>query len=514
MKKLLAALLAAVLALGCAVPALGETIKHERVYIVAGPKGEILSLTDSIRLENKDGLDEIADASMLTGIENMSGYEAFRRDGDALIWPVLGNDIIYQGTSHQEPAILPVISLTLNGEAVTAAELKDKTGEAVLTVTYRVTGPVPALALTLLPLPASGMTNIQAENAMILSEACQRMLAGYAMPGLDPELKLPDHFTVSFHADHADLTWMMTLISSDPIRLACKEIDARLEIDLRGILNMASSLLTALKNGEDLPMQPGLENLKTNIVLGQVNNFMHSLTKLDEDAQALNSSAEEMKDSAQALKASAAEAQANAKTLQSALGGLQTGSDSLNAEAEALLTAAFQSANAQLASLGLTAPELTSENYAKALEAAAQGLDENAAANVAALKTQLEQTVRFVDNLKAYMGGAAQATQSADALNTAMTALAGDAETLHKSAAALQTDAKKLQKNGTAKVKSTVMTATKQLASLALPYVQNDLPHILDLYEQTRDQVQNGGYDLRPEGMQAITVYIIRTDLQ
>ena len=58
------------------------------------------------------------------------------------------------------------------------------------------------------------------------------------------------------------------------------------------------------------------------------------------------------------------------------------------------------------------------------------------------------------------------------------------------------------------------MTATKQLASLALPYVQNDLPHILDLYEQTRDQVQNGGYDLRPDGMQAVTVYIIRTDLQ
>ena len=85
---------------------------------------------------------------------------------------------------------------------------------------------------------------------------------------------------------------------------------------------------------------------------------------------------------------------------------------------------------------------------------------------------------------------------------------------LQKDAAALQKDAEKLQKNGTAKVKSTVMTTTKQLASLALPYVQNDIPHYLDLYEQTRDQVQNGGYDLRPEGIQAITVYIIRTDLQ
>ena len=514
MKKLLAALLAALLMLGCVAPALGETTKHERVYIVTGPDGEIRSLTDSIRLENPDGLKEIADVSLLTGIENMSGNEIFTRDGDALIWQAQGNDIIYQGTSDQTPAILPVVSLTLDGKTVSAAELKDQTGEAVLTVTYRITGDLPALAVTLLPVDAAGMTNIQAENAMILSEAGQKILMGYAVPGVDGELQLPDHFAVSFHADHTDLSWMMTLITADPIRLACKEIDERLEFDPRGILKLADSLLTALKNGEDLPMQPGLENLKTNIVLGQVNNFIHSLTSLDEDALALGGSAAGIKDSAETLKASAKEAQTSAGTLQSALGGLQAGSDSLNAEAEAVLTAAFQSANAQLASLGLTVPELTAENYAQALEAAAQGTDEAAAVQIASLKAQLEQTVGFVNDLKAYVGGVAQAAQSADALNTNLNALADGANTLEKDAAALQKDAEKLQKNGTAKVKSTVMTTTKQLASLALPYVQKDIPHYLDLYEQTRDQVQNGGYDLRPEGMQAITVYIIRTDFQ
>lgn len=514
MKKLFAALLAALLMLGCIVPALGETTKHERVYIVTGPDGEIRSLTDSIRLENPDGLEEIADASLLTGIENMSGKETFTRDGDALIWQAQGNDIVYQGASDQPPAILPVVSLTLNGEMVSAAALKDQTGEAVLTVTYRETGVLPALALTLLPVDAAGMTNIQAENATILSEAGQKILVGYAAPGVDGTLQLPDHFTVSFHADHADLGWMMTLISADPIRLAYKEIDARLEFDPRGILNLADSLLTALKNGEDLPMQPGLENLKTNVVLGQVNNFMHSLTKLDENTLALHSSAAGITDSAEALRAGAAEAQASAGTLQTALGGLQTGSDSLNAEADALLTAAFQSANAQLASLGLTAPELTAENYAEALDAAAQGTDEAAALQIAQMKAQLEQTVRFVNDLKAYVGGMAQAAQSADALNTNLNALAADAENLHNNAEALQADAEKLQKKGTAKVKSTVTTTTKQLASMAMPYVQKDIPHFLDLYEQTRDQVQNGGYDLRPEGMQAITVYIIRTDLQ
>ncbi len=513
MKKLIAALLAAMLTLVCCAPALGENTKHERVYIVTGPDGEIRSLTDIIRLENEEESAEIIDASLLTAIENVSGNEAFSRDGDALIWQAQGNDVIYQGASEQAPAILPVVSLTMNGEAVTAAELKDKTGEAALTVNYRLNGNLPALAVSLLPLPASGVTGIEAENAMIVSEAGQRMLVGYAMPGVDPELQLPDHFTVSFHADHADLNWMMTLISADPIRLACEEIDARLEIDLRGVQNLADSLLTALKNGEDLPMQPGLENLKTNLILGQVNNFFHTLNGLDEDARALGGSAAGMADSAQALRDGMTEAQTNAETLQSALNDLRVGNGTLNAQADAMLSAAFQSAEAQLAALGLTLPELTAENFAEALDAAAQGMDE-AAAQIAALKNQMEQTVRFVDDLKTYTESAAQAAESAEAMSASMTALILDADALQKNAASLQTDAAKLQKNGTSKVKSTVDTSAKQLASLALPYVQQDLARALDLYDQTRNQAQNSGYDLRPEGMRAVTVYIIRTDLQ
>ena len=500
MKKLLAALLAAILALSCCASALGETIKHERVYVVTGPDGEIRSLTDSVRLENRDGLEEITDASLLTGIENMSGSEAFTRDGDALIWQAQGNDIVYQGASDQAPAILPAVSLTLDGEAVTAGELKNKTGEAVLTVSYQSANALPALAVTLLPLDGAGMTGIQAENAMILSEAGQRVLVGYAAPGVAADLGLPDHFTVSFHADHANLSWMMTLISADPIRLAAKAIDDRLPLNLRDTLTLAETMLTALKNGEDLPMQKGLENLKTNIVLGQVNDFNHSVVKLDESALALKGGADELKTGADA-------AQAGAGTLQTALNGMQTSGDALNAQASALLSAAFQSAQAQLTAFNITVPELTAENYVQALDAAAKDQDNDTAAKIAALKAQLEQTVQFVNGLKAYTEAAAQAAQGADALNAAMA-------TLTDGAAALQEGAEKLQKNGTAKLKSTVQTTEKQLASLALPYVQRDGLHILELYEQTRDQAQNGGYDLRPEGMQAVTVYIVRTDLQ
>ena len=514
MKKLIAVLLAAMLALGCCASALGENTKHERVYIVVGPDGEIRSLNDNIRLENKDGLEKITDASLLSDIQNMSGDETFTRDGDAIVWQANGKEIIYQGTSDKAPAILPSVTLTLDGKTVSAAELKNKTGEAALTVTYAMNDAISALAVTLLPLPTSGMTDIQAENAMIMAEAGQRVLVGYAVPGVDGSLKLPDHFTVSFHADHADLGWMMTFISADPIRLACKEIDSRMNADLRSIADLAASLLTALKNGEDLPMQPGLQNLKTNLVLSAVNDFFHTVNKADDSAKALRESAAGMTDSAKALANSVREAQADAKALGETLAGLQADSGKLNTQADALLASALQSANRRLSEMGLSASELTAENYASALEKTAKGLEGDAAEEIAGMKAQLDQTASFVKGMKACLDSVSQAAQKTDDLQAAVTNAADGANALQKSAAALQKEADKLQKNGTAKVKSTVATTTKQLAALALPYVENDAARVLDLYEQTRDQAQNGGYDLRPDGMQAVSVYVIRTDLQ
>ena len=52
------------------------------------------------------------------------------------------------------------------------------------------------------------------------------------------------------------------------------------------------------------------------------------------------------------------------------------------------------------------------------------------------------------------------------------------------------------------------------MAEKLLPYVTDDLPKALRIYEETRDNAQNSGYDLRPENMKTVTVYIIRTDLQ
>ena len=190
-KKIIAMLTALVMVLDC-TGALAENTKHERVYVVAGADGTVTSITDSIRLENADGLDELADRTMLNGIQNVGGNEAFTLEGETLTWKADGKNVIYQGTSDKAPAVLPVVTLTLDGEEISASDLKEKTGEAVLTVTYRTEGQAPALVLSVLPLPEEGISDLKAENAAVLTEAERSVLVGWAVPNMDDSLQLPE----------------------------------------------------------------------------------------------------------------------------------------------------------------------------------------------------------------------------------------------------------------------------------------------------------------------------------
>ena len=168
---------AGVMTLAC-VSALAENVKHERVFIVADPNGAVRSLTDTVRLENKDMSDVLADASLLTGIENMSGSETFAREGDAILWQAKGGDIVYQGRSDKAPALVPHVTATLDGEEVALDQLSGLTGHAVLSVSYPDSVSCPALALTVIPLPAA-----DAQLPSATSGAKMVLLAGPSSSG-------------------------------------------------------------------------------------------------------------------------------------------------------------------------------------------------------------------------------------------------------------------------------------------------------------------------------------------
>ena len=558
MKKIIALLLSAAMVLGC-LPALAENTKHERVYVAAAADGTVKSITDSVRLENTDGLDEILDRTLLTGIRNAGGDESFTLTGEDLTWQANGKDIIYQGTSDKMPAILPAVKLTLNGSEVSFTDLKDRTGDAVLTVTYPQTEKLPALAVTVLPLPEKGVTDLKLENAAVLSEMGQQVLVGWAVPGADEKLNLPGSFTASFHAEQADLKWMMTFSTSDPVDAVCRELDQRMDLDLHTETEELRLLLTAMQNGEELPETTG----KTREIAPKINELNNGLTQLSDGAASLadgasqlHSGTTELKDGAAKLSGGAASltagavlSEAGAKALDEGLTALTANSEKLNSGAEALFAAVLDSANQQLAAAGLDAagiklPELTAENYAdvldgvlaqlnpapkegdsgkdKAMPAAVQAAYES----LSALKGQLDQVHTFVTGLKAYTDGAAQASAGAATLHTGLTQLREGAAALSEGAAKLSDGAAAADdgasqvssgadslKNGTKTLKETITIAEKAAAGKLLPYAENELADALRIYEETRDSVRDCGYDLRPEGMKADTVYVIRTDL-
>ena len=679
MKKIVALLLTAIMVLGC-VPGLAENTKHERVYIVAAADGTVKSVTDNIRLENADGLDEIVDRTLLTAIQNVGGKEAFTLDGETLTWHAQGKDITYEGTSDKTPAILPVVTLTLDGEEITVDSLKDKTGDAVLTVAYQTNEPLPALAVTVLPLPEEGITDLRLENAAALTVLGRQVLVGWAVPGMDEELKLPTSFSAAFHADHAELNWLLTLTTSDPIDAACKELDDRIDMDPHTELDEAKALLTALQSGEALPETSG----KTKDIVPKINELNNGLTQLNDGAETLANGAAQLSDGASALKdgaaqlntgaaelaagaltlsTGAADAEGGAASLDTGLATIIANNEALNNGAQTIFAAILSSANAQLSASGLDAagieiPELTAENYAAVLDAvllqlnpetlrasaqaqvetavraqveanadqvrsavetavqdkvlaavlqsAGQNMtseqyaqavqaglvsseqaaaitaaveqqmateevkaqidaavqqqieqliqdntaaylssDETIAAQLSAaqaayesltaLKAQLDQINTFVTGLKTYTDGVSQAAAGASQLHTGLTQLNAGAATLSTGAAALSTGAASLSEgadslydgtvelkdgaaalhtDGTQKFKDTLTDAEKEVAEKLLPYVTDDLPKALRIYEETRDNAQNSGYDLRPENMKTVTVYIIRTDLQ
>ena len=162
-------------------------------------------------------------------------------------------------------------------------------------------------------------------------------------------------------------------------------------------------------------------------------------------------------------------------------------------------------------SIAITAPigvmkkedaETFVEGIMPEIETIAAKLDQAAAAReqLTSLKEQLDQVNTFVTGLKDYTDGVAQASDGA--------------ATLSSGAMLVSTGASTLQETGTKTLKDSILTAEKSAAEKLLPLVEKNLDGALKVWNVTKDHLSDIGYDLRPEGMAAETVYIIRTDLK
>ena len=321
-----------------------ETVKHERVYAVTNADGDALTVIDNVRLENGDALTEIDDRTLLTALENVGGTEKFTQSGETVTWKADGNSIIYQGTSDKVLNVTPVVHMTLDGKEVTAADVKNASGELVMTVSYRAESPF--LAVTVMPL-SDDVTSVTVDNGAVLTDGAHSFLMGFGVPGADADLELPDSFTMTAHVDHADLNWMMTIATAQPVKVLTDALSDH-AADAHTLVSDLTAGLNALADGSEIP---------------ESNEDIHELLT------ALNT----LFDGAAQLKDGSITLLDGVKTLKDGLDTLSSNSSALNDGAAQLFAAVLDTANTQLSAAGLDAlsievPTLTASNYAAVLD--------------------------------------------------------------------------------------------------------------------------------------------------
>ena len=321
-----------------------ETVKHERVYAVTNAAGDALTVIDNVRLENGDALAEIDDRTLLTALENVGSTEKFTQSGETVTWKADGNSIIYQGTSDKALNVTPVVHMTLDGKEVTAADVKNASGELAMTVSYRAESPF--LAVTVMPL-SDDVTSVTVDNGAVLTDGAHSFLMGFGIPGADADLELPDSFTMTAHVDHADLNWMMTIATAQPVKVLTDALSDH-AADAHTLVSDLTAGLNALADGSEIP---------------ESNEDIHELLT------ALNT----LFDGAAQLKDGSITLLDGVKTLKDGLDTLSSNSSALNDGAAQLFAAVLDTANTQLSAAGLDAlsievPTLTASNYAAVLD--------------------------------------------------------------------------------------------------------------------------------------------------
>ena len=395
-RRIFTLMLALCMAVSCTASA--ETVKHERVFAVTDGMGTVRTLIDSVRLENGDGLDEIIDRTMLQNVENVGGDEAFTTEGDLLIWQANGESITYQGTADQSLHVTPVVAITLDGEEAALDDVRNGSGEMTLTVDYQMAAGIPYLAVSVLPLDVEHMRDVVISNGTVVNEGAGSVAIGWAVPGADESLELPSGFTLTAQVDHADLSFMMTVATAQPLDVLCTEAAPHID-DLRDEVADIIDGLTALRDGTE--MADGEGELREG--LAAMLTLFDGADTLDEGAETISNGADNLDD--------------GAASLETGLSALAENNEALNQGAAQLFAAVLDTANTQLAAAGLeaagiTLPALTAENYADALQAAMDQIDPETLTAMATEAAREQVRAEVMKREEAVRQGVSQAVEA------------------------------------------------------------------------------------------------------
>lgn len=316
-----------------------EKDKTETVYVKSDAKGNPWEITVQTKLKNTGDGDTIKDYTNLTDIKNKEGDEAFTQNADGTVeWENHGEDITYEGTGSAELPVDVSISYELDGQAIEPEELAGKSGQLKIrfdyknktTQTIKVDGKeeqvsVPFAVISTMLLSDDHASDIEVENGKVMDIDGQKLVIGYACPGLTKSLKLttyeptedidiPEYVEVTADVTDFSLDFTATIISSGLLEdMDLKDLD---EVDeMSDNMKKLEEATNKLSAGA---LEEGMETYKT-----YLNQYMAGVAARDQGAGALESGLQVMNEKKGDLQAGATLLKESLTTLHNTLATVQ-----------------------------------------------------------------------------------------------------------------------------------------------------------------------------------------------
>lgn len=222
--------------------------------------GTAIAISTSLNIKNANAELNLGSESLIAANNTLTSTNQVSTSKDETVYVItddtgaakskfIGNTI-YNGTDK-----LPFefkVSYYLDGNEISAKDLKDKSGHVKIVYTYNSTAQyqgkyVPFMAVTGLTLDSNKFTNLKITSGKIISETADNyVIAGYSLTGLDANLGtdfLSDSFSVEADVTNFELGNTYTMFMND--------IFADLDTSKLSDLDSLANSMTELSNGVD-----------------------------------------------------------------------------------------------------------------------------------------------------------------------------------------------------------------------------------------------------------------------
>ncbi len=221
--------------------------KDETVYSNLNSKGQKYQTIVTTHLINENDEKILKDLTTLLNIENTSGNENFKKEGEELIWEANSNDIYYKGETNKSLPIDIKITYVLDGKEIEPEKIAGKDGKVKITIqlenkeikeveinSKKEKMYIPFTVACGTSISNEKNKNIEVKNAKIIDDGSKTMVAGITFPGLKESLKtdaieIPE--TIEIEMDSKEFEMNNIIMYAMPINTEELDLDIFSKID-------------------------------------------------------------------------------------------------------------------------------------------------------------------------------------------------------------------------------------------------------------------------------------------